>query len=68
MLLRPAAIHKYVARDKSRYAGVEAYRRGRIYALNADWVLRPGPRLLLAAEEICAVLDGARANIATKKQ
>ena len=68
VILRPASIHKDVARDKALYTGLEAYRRGRIYALNADWALRPGPRMLLAAEEICAALDQARASIAANKQ
>ena len=68
VILRPASIHNDVARDKSLYAGLDAYRSGRIYAINADWVLRPGPRMLLAAEEICAALDQARASIAANKQ
>ena len=68
VILRPASIHNDVARDKALYTGLEAYRRGRIYALNADWALRPGPRMLLAAEEICAALDQARASIAANKQ
>ena len=68
VILRPASIHKDVARDKALYTGLEAYRRGRIYALHADWILRPGPRVLLAAEEICAALDGARSSMAAKIQ
>ena len=63
-ILRPASFHKDVDRDKALYAGLSAYREGRIYALNADWILRPGPRLLLAAEEVCTALDRARANMA----
>ncbi|MEQ1517377.1 MAG: helical backbone metal receptor [Usitatibacteraceae bacterium] len=62
-ILRPASIHKGVARDKALYAGLAAYQRGRVYALNADWILRPGPRVLLAAEEICAALDRARMSM-----
>ena len=68
VILRPVSIHKDVARDKSLYVGLDAYRSGRIYTLNADWVLRPGPRMLQAAEEICAALDQARASIAANKQ
>ena len=68
VILRPASIHKDVARDGTLYTGLEAYQSGRMYALNADWVLRPGPRVLLAAGEICAALDRARASIALKKQ
>jgi iron complex transport system substrate-binding protein len=60
VILRPTPIHKDSARDKALYAGLEAYRRGRIYAVNADWILRPGPRVLLAAAEICTALDRSR--------
>lgn len=63
-ILRPASIHKDVARDRALYSGLTAYQRGRIYPLNADWILRPGPRILLAAEEICAALDRARIGMA----
>ena len=68
VILRPASIHKDVDRDKALYAGLPAYREGRIYALNADWILRPGPRVLLAAEEVCTALDRARANIAASQK
>ena len=67
-ILRPASLNKDVARDKALYSGLSAYRSGRIYALNADWILRPGPRVLLAAEEICAALDLARASLAEGKK
>jgi iron complex transport system substrate-binding protein len=68
VILRPASINKNVAHDKTLYAGLEAYAGGRIYPLNADWILRPGPRVLLAAEEICAALDQARTNMSTHKR
>ena len=67
-ILRPASIHKDVARDKALYAGLAAYREGRVYALNPDWILRPGPRVLLAAEEICVALDEARKNMTAGKK
>ncbi len=67
-ILRPASIHKDVARDKALYSGLAAYREGRVYALNPDWILRPGPRVLLAAEEICLALDQARKSMAARKQ
>jgi iron complex transport system substrate-binding protein len=63
-ILRPASIHQDRARDQALYAGLSAYQHGRIYPLNADWILRPGPRILLAAEEICAALDRARIGMA----
>ena len=67
-ILRPASINRDVARDKTLYSGWAAYRSGRVYALNADWILRPGPRVLLAAEEVCAALDLARASLAEGKK
>ena len=63
VILRPASILKDVKRDQALYGGITAYRSGRIYAITADWILRPGPRVLLAAEEICAALDRARASL-----
>ena len=66
-ILRPASMHNDFARDATLYGGLEAYRSGRIYPLNADWILRPGPRVLLAAEEICTALDVARASMAARK-
>ena len=63
-ILRPASNQKDVVRDATLYAGLEAYHSARIYPLNADWILRPGPRVLLAAQEICAALDSARVNMA----
>ena len=67
-ILRPASIQKDVARDKALYSGLAAHREGRVYALTPDWILRPGPRVLLAAEEICFALDEARKNMAARKQ
>lgn len=65
VILRPASNRLDLARDAALYAGLEAYRSSRIYPLNADWILRPGPRLLLAAAEICTALDQVRASMAT---
>lgn len=67
-ILRPASIHKDTARDKALYSGLSAFNKGRVYALNADWILRPGPRVLLAAEEICTALDIARSSMAADKR
>ncbi len=67
-ILRPASIHKDIARDKALYSGLAAYRNDRIYPLNADWILRPGPRVLLAAEEICTALNSARLSMAADKR
>ena len=46
--------------DASAYEGLAAAAHGRVYAITADYVFRPGPRLLWAAEEICASLDRSR--------
>ena len=67
-ILRPTSTHRDVARDRGLYAGLAAYTYDRIYALNADWVLRPGPRVLLAAEQICTALDRARTSMARDKR
>ena len=48
------------------YRGLPAARAGRIYGVTADFAYRPGPRLILAAAEICAALDRARANLDKK--
>jgi ABC-type Fe3+-hydroxamate transport system substrate-binding protein len=48
-------------RDETIYQGLAAYRRGQMLSVNADHILRPGPRLLDAAIEVCDVLDGVRA-------
>ena len=42
--------------------GLTAARTGRIYAVNPDWLHRPGPRLVDAAEAICADLRDGRAR------
>ncbi len=44
------------------YAGVANYRPQHTIAITADYAYRPGPRLLLAAAEICAALDVVRAS------
>ena len=44
------------------YRSLPAARAGRIYGVTADYAYRPGPRLILAAVEICAALDRARAS------
>lgn len=44
------------------YAGVANYRPQHTLAITADYAYRPGPRLLLAAAEICAALDAVRAS------
>jgi len=47
-------------RDNSVYAGLSAKSRENIFALDADHILRPGPRLLDAAEAMCRRVDEVR--------
>lgn len=53
------------AESQSIYQGLAAHRAKRIYGVTADYAFRPGPRLLLAAREICGALDEARDSLKT---
>ena len=53
--------------NASVYASLPAARDGRIYGIAADYAFRPGPRLLLAAGEICTALDRGRASMKEKR-
>jgi iron complex transport system substrate-binding protein len=46
------------------YRGLDAMVAKRIYGITADYAFRPGPRLILAAREICQSLDQARVSLA----
>lgn len=48
------------ARDTTLYHGTAAASAGHFVALDADAVLRPGPRLIDAVAETCAALDNVR--------
>lgn len=48
------------------YAAIANFRPDRLQAITADYVYRPGPRLLLATDEICAALDRVRAGTAAR--
>ncbi|HYG43615.1 MAG TPA: ABC transporter substrate-binding protein [Bordetella sp.] len=48
------------SRQAWRQHGLPAALRGRVYGLDADSLYRPGPRLVDAAEQLCAALDDAR--------
>lgn len=50
------------------YADLPAARAGRMQGVTADYVFRPGPRLMLAAAEICGALDRVRAVQAEGKR
>jgi iron complex transport system substrate-binding protein len=45
------------------YAGLAPVRDGNVYGVTADYAFRPGPRLLMAAREICDALDLSRAKL-----
>ncbi len=53
--------------NETTYAGLIAASAGRAYGVTADYVFRPGPRLLLATEEICAALDRGRENLKAQR-
>lgn len=38
-------------------------REGRVFGITANFAFRPGPRLLLAADEVCEALDRARISL-----
>jgi iron complex transport system substrate-binding protein/vitamin B12 transport system substrate-binding protein len=42
--------------------GLAAAHQGRVYAIDPDWLHRPGPRLVDAAEAICADLRDSRSS------
>lgn len=48
------------ARNNDAYTGLDAARRGDVLGVNADHLLRPGPRLIDAAEEVCRKIDAVR--------
>jgi len=43
-----------------RQRGLPAAQRGHVFAVDADSLYRPGPRLIDATETLCAALDGVR--------
>lgn len=45
-----------------QYGRMQAVRNKHLYTVNADWLNRAGPRILDAAEQVCGLLDGARAK------
>lgn len=47
-------------RNNDVYTGLDASRRGDLLGINADHLLRPGPRLLDAADEVCRKMDAVR--------
>jgi iron complex transport system substrate-binding protein len=65
-ILYGASVNATKPDRNAQYAGVANYRPDRVHAITADYVYRPGPRLLRAAGEICAALDKVRAGTAIR--
>ncbi|WP_320346862.1 cobalamin-binding protein [Castellaniella sp.] len=63
LILSPSG-HDTLAARRAWWAqhGLAAARTGRIYAIDPDQLHRPGPRLVAAAETICADLRDSRAR------
>ncbi len=49
--------------NAKNYPALNAARHGQMYAITANYILRPGPRLIEGAEEICRALDRARTTL-----
>lgn len=47
--------------DWSAWPELPAVAKDRVVEVNADWLHRAGPRVLMGVEQICRVLDGVRA-------
>jgi iron complex transport system substrate-binding protein len=43
-----------------RFEQLEAVRRGHLFTVNADWMIRAGPRTLEGTEMICSQLEQTR--------
>ncbi len=56
----PAGGEEALRRFWGGHTQVPAVAAGRLHAVPADWVSRPGPRLLLGVQAICAHLAAAR--------
>lgn len=57
---RAGALHG--GADWAQWSALPAARTGDIHVIDADLVSRPGPRVLLGAEQVCEVLAAARAR------
>jgi iron complex transport system substrate-binding protein len=50
-------------RDNAVYRGLSVVDREHVYAVEADHILRPGPRLIDAAEQVCGLVATVRREI-----
>jgi iron complex transport system substrate-binding protein len=50
-------------REWHRWSMLKAVQRGHLYSVPEDWITRQGPRILLAAHQVCRELDKVRASM-----
>ncbi len=62
VILRGQSTNGSRAKDDSIYDGIRAGKRGWVLSVNADHILRPGPRLADAAQQVCGEFDRVRAQ------
>ena len=46
--------------DWSKWGSLNAVKSGHIYAVNADYIVRQGPRILKGISQVCEILEGVR--------
>jgi iron complex transport system substrate-binding protein len=61
-VIYPAAAGASNSAPWSRYRLLSVWKKQRIYRIDADPILRPGPRSIEGAEQVCAALEKARAT------
>jgi iron complex transport system substrate-binding protein len=59
-IIYPAAASAPNSAPWPRYQVLSAWKKQRIYRVDADPILRPGPRSIEGAEQVCAALEKAR--------
>lgn len=64
ILLADALTHKSrhtpeTVASRPGWRGISAVKRGRVHAVSADWVSRPGPRLVLGLQQIAGLIHPA---------
>ncbi|AYR25302.1 cobalamin-binding protein [Herbaspirillum rubrisubalbicans] len=60
VILTPGDAHDQPLQRWKQFPRLRAVRDGQLYTVNADWMNRPGPRVLEAAQEVCGKLEQAR--------
>jgi iron complex transport system substrate-binding protein len=54
-------------RDNAAYRGLSVVDRENVYTVEADHILRPGPRLIDAAEQVCGLVATVRRQITAQR-